>query len=394
MSRVARYAGGLVAALVIAPFMGTAVAHAATAETDSDCATQPASVPAGYECLILDEPSGNNSALEGETWWDRSGDNHLLIQVFALDTVTGVQVCANDQQAYDPVNNGQEDKCSGESPDRVYEGTDTDLDLDLDGFVDPEGPLYFVVHVNQGNKTTTSQNVGEDNPEVVAPNASIEGDCDSASGSLDAGTPDDTTFTITRTGEAGQDVTVDAGTSEPFEVVVDAAHPTVTVTAGEDELASYTRDAEECDGTTEDVTNPAVNTTKRCGAGISVELSNMDATVPVTFTVTAPDGSTEDVTVNADAIAKRSYKVAEDSTGVVTVTAPGLSKRTVTYEKDCADVLGTKTVKNPPKNVEPEVLPFTGSDTPALLATAALSLLTGTGLLVAARRRRGGAHAA
>jgi LPXTG-motif cell wall-anchored protein len=393
MSRLARYAGGLAAAIVIAPFMGTAVAHAATAETDSDCATQPASVPAGYECLILDEPSGNNTDLEGETWWDRSGDNHLLIQVFALDTVTEVQVCARDTAAYDPVNGGASEKCAGDSADRVYSGTDTDLDLDLDGFVDPEGPLYFVIHVNQGNKTTTSQNVGEDNPEVVAPNASIEGDCDSAVATLDAGTPDDTTFTVTRTGEPGTDVEVPAGTSDTFEVDLDAAYPTVTVTVGSDELASYTRVEEDCVSGNEDVRNPAVHATKRCGSGISVELSNMDATVPVTFTVTAPDGSSEDVTVNADAIAKRSYKVAEDSTGVVTVTAPGIAEKTVTYEKDCADVLGTKTVKNPPKT-EPDVLPFTGSDTAGLLAAGALSLLTGTGLVVAARRRRGGLHAA
>lgn len=393
MSRVARYAGGLVAALVIAPFMGTAVAHAATAETDSDCSTQPASVPAGYECLILDEPSGNNTALEGETWWDRSGDNHLLIQVFALDTVSEVQVCARDTEAYDPVNNGQTDKCSGDSADRVYSGSDTNLDIDLDGVIGAESPLYFVIHVNQGTKTTTSQNAGEDTPEVVAPNASIEGDCDSAVVTLDAGTPDDTTFTVTRDGEAGTDVTVPPGTSDTFEVDLDEAYPTVTVTAGEDELASYTRDAQECVESNEDVRNPAVHATKRCGSGISVELSNMDATVPVTFTVTAPDGSIEDVTVNADAIAKRSYKVAEDSTGVVTVTAPGISEKTVAYEKDCADVLGTKTVRNPPKT-QPDVLPFTGSDTPALLATAALSLLTGTGLVVAARRRRAGAHAA
>jgi hypothetical protein len=394
MSRLARYAGGLAAAIVIAPFMGTAVAHAATAETDSDCSTQPASVPAGYECLILDEPSGNNSDLEGETWWDRDGDNYLLIQVFALDTVTEVQVCARDTSAYDPVNGGASEKCAGDSADRVYSGTDTDLDLDLDGFVDPEGTLYFVIHVNQGNKTTTSQNTGEDNPGVVGPNASIEGECDSAVATLDAGTPDATTFTITRTGDSeGEDVTVPAGTSDTFDVDLDAGHPGVTVTAGEDELATYTRDEEDCVSGNEDVRNPAVHATKRCGSGISVELSNMDATVPVTFTVTAPDGSVEDVTVNADAIAKRSYKVAEDSTGVVTVTAPGISEKTITYEKDCADVLGTKTVKNPPKN-EPDVLPFTGSETTGLLVAGALSLMVGTGMVAGARRRRTGTHAA
>jgi hypothetical protein len=392
MSRIARYAGGLVAALVIAPFMGTAVAHAATAGTDSDCATQPGSVPDGWDCLVLDEPTGNNPALEGETWWNRTGDNHLQLKIFALADVTGVQVCANDQQAYDPVNNGQEDKCAGQSPDRVYEGDDTDLDLDLDGFVDPHGPLYFVVHVNQGGKTTTSQNVGEDNPEVVAPNADVDGDCDSAAGSLDAGSPDDTTFTITRTGDAeGDDVLVDAGTSQPFSVDLDADHPGVTVTVGDDVLASYTRDENICGE--QDVANPAVSSSKACNTGITVVLSNMDATVPVTFTVTAPDGSTEDVQVLANAIAKRSYKVAEDSTGVVTVTAPGLVKKTVKYAKDCADVLGTKTVKHPKPSNEPEVLPFTGSATGNILAAAVVSLLTGVGLTVAARRRRGGLHA-
>jgi hypothetical protein len=393
MSRAARYAGGLVAALLIAPFMGSAVAHAATAETDSDCSTQPASVPAGWDCLVLDEPTGNDPALEGETWWNRTGDNHLQIMIFALDDVTGVQVCANDQQAYDPVNNGQEDKCSGESPDRVYEGTDTDLDLNLDGYVDPEGPLFFVVHVNQGGKTTTSQNGGEDNPEVVAPNADIEGDCDSAVATLDAGTPDDTTFTVTRTGDSeGTDVTVPAGGSHTFDVDLDADHPGVTVTAGDDQLATYTRDSETCD--TSEFANPTVSSSKACNTGISVELSNMDATIPVTFTVTAPDGSSEDVDVLANQIVKRSYAVTEDTTGVVTVTAPGLSKKTVQYAKDCADVLGTKTVKTPKPSNEPEVLPFTGSATGTIFAAGALSLLTGVGLVAAARRRRhGGAHA-
>jgi hypothetical protein len=389
MSRIARYAGGLVAALVIAPFMGTAVAHAATAETDSSCATQPDTVDAGWSCLVLDEPTGNDPALEGETWWNRDGDNHLQIKIFALADVTGVQVCANDQQAYDPVNNGQEDKCSGEAPDRVYDGTDTDLDLDLDGFVDPEGPLYFVVHVNQGGKTTTSQNVGE---EVVAPNAEITGTCTSAHATLDAGSPDATTFTITRTGDAeGTDVIVEANQSDTFDVVLDDEHPGATVTVGDDVLDSYTRDAETC--ANEDVANPAVSSSKACNTGISVVLSNMDATVPVTFTVTAPDGSTEDVEVLANAIAKRSYKVAEDSTGVVTVTAPGLAKKTVKYAKDCADVLGTKTVKHPKPSNEPAVLPFTGSATGNILAAAVVSLLTGVGLLAAARRRRGGMHA-
>src|SRR5688500_1121488 len=73
------------------------------AMTDSDCATRPPTVPVGYTCTVLDEPSGSNTALNGETWYLRVGDT-LHIVSFALSEITQAQVCVRDTAPYDPVN--------------------------------------------------------------------------------------------------------------------------------------------------------------------------------------------------------------------------------------------------------------------------------------------------
>jgi hypothetical protein len=115
---------------------------------------------------------------------------------------------------------------------------------------------------------------------------------------------------------------------------------------------------------------------------------------PVTFTVTAPDGTVQTVTVLADHIVKVKFPVKEDTTGVVTVKAPGLAKQTKSYAKNCTTVLGEKVVHKPA--TKPAVqgekttkLPFTGWPVATAVRDAAIAMAAGVVLMfVAARRRR------
>jgi hypothetical protein len=384
-------------ATAIAPWLGGAIAQAADASTDSDCSTQPASVPSGYSCLILDEPTGQNPDLEGGTWFLRDSSNHLHLYIFpvtALDQGDSVQVCARDTTPYDPVNNGQVDKCSGAAPDRVYVGSDTTLDLDLTNFADPAKTAYFVVHVNQGGMTTTSQGSGAgQTPEVTPPTGTVTGDCDHAVVDVTAGS-EDTTFVIDQDGTTQQDA-VTAGDGDQV-IVPWSGDSTVSVSVldSEEPLDSATRDSATCDKA-QSVTDPAVAFGNSCANGISVTLTNMKVddttTDPVTFTVVGPNGGTKHVTVRADQIVKLTYKVKEDTTGTVTVSAPGLTKTTHSFAKNCTKVLGEKVVKTPKPNVQGEQaqLPFTGMPAALVALIGGVMLAVGGGLSALGRKRRG-----
>ena len=173
--------GGL--CLVTAAFLPLSTAQAvvpdAVATVDFDCATQPSTVPAGFSCTVLDEPSGINVALHGETWWSRTGSSLRLIS-FALGEITEVQVCVRDTAAFDPVN-VQADKCSGDQPARIHVGdpagsmVDLTLDLSTKGIDDTE-TAYWVIHVNQqdgGPLTTTSQGSSGGTSPSPSPSASL-----------------------------------------------------------------------------------------------------------------------------------------------------------------------------------------------------------------------------
>lgn len=143
---------------------------------------------------------------------------------------------------------------------------------------------------------------------------------------------------------------------------------------------------------------PDATATNACVTGITVVLSNMNGTAPATFTVTAPDGTTTTVPVNAGQLKKLDFAVAEDTTGVVTVSAPGFAK-TFTYAKNCTKVLGEKHTVKPPKTPtkvlgEKKELPFTGFDAKSALFDAAS--LVALGAIVCAlalpRRRRFGPY--
>jgi hypothetical protein len=291
--------------------------------------------------------------------------------------------------------------------------------------------------------------------EITPPSATSTGDCDGADVTLNAGTLA-TVFTLTRAGDlAGQTYPLAAGASQVVPVSLDATHSTVVATAGGPALTTFLRDNAVCDANTggggDDgngggdngnggggdnngggdsndggggntgggsagngaggssggaaVTNPAVSSADACKSGITVSLSNLGATAPVIFTLTAPDGSISQVTVGADQSATRTFAVAEDSTGTVIVAAPGLATRTVSYHKDCVTVLGVKHVRHHThKSTQGErtqvlgnqaskaQLPFTGFDSRGTAIDGALAIGLGLGLCIAGGRRRRPEH--
>jgi hypothetical protein len=128
-----------------------------------------------------------------------------------------------------------------------------------------------------------------------------------------------------------------------------------------------------------------------------------DATTDaVTFSITTPSGAVEQVVVGPNQITKRSFDVADGTTGVLSVEAPGLAKQSTSYAKSCTAVLGEKlvnggaktpggikTTETPSSAVAGEKvtqLPMTGSATAQWLRASLLLLLTGSALALAGRR--------
>lgn len=139
----------------------------AVAHDDSDCATKPALVPAGYSCAIFDENTTNlNPALEGEIWWTRTSGNDLHFLIFALGDIDEVQICAKSSAPpYSQPETGSAG-CSGNdgtgSNDRVFasdsfSGETADITVDLDanvtnwdtGPISPSSTVHWQAHVDQ-----------------------------------------------------------------------------------------------------------------------------------------------------------------------------------------------------------------------------------------------------
>ena len=296
----------------------------------------------------------------------------------------------------------------------------------------------------------------EQPPVVTPPSADATGDCDVANITLHAGTAQ-TDFLVTRLGDAGVPYTVGAGQDLTLSPIpVDASHSTVTVTALGMSPQTFTRNNAICDAdnggggdnqggggdnqggggdnsggggdnqgggggdnqggggdqggnggnagggsTGATVTNPATSASDACKTGITVTLSNLGATVPVTFTLIGPDGSTSSATVGANQSTTRSFAVAEDATGTVTVSAPGLTTKTFSYHKNCVTVLGVKHVRRHHHRQKPQgdrtnvlgngaqaaQLPFTGFNARSGLVEGGLTIALGLALCVAAARR-------
>jgi len=221
-------------------------------------------------------------------------------------------------------------------------------------------------------------------------------------------------FTVHYNG-ADHSVSVPAGTTSEFNVPVDedtTSTLTVAATGLTTQSDSWSRDCSHTVPPESHGINPAVAFSTSCVTGITAELSNMKlddtTTDAVTFTVTTPTGSQEQVLVIANQITKRSYAVAEGTTGVVTVEAPGLAKQTKSYAKNCTSVLGEKVTKGTkgtkgtetPSTPTPAVqgekvvqLPMTGAPSGAMVEGALLLLLAGVALSFTGRRRYQPRHA-
>lgn len=258
-----------------------------------------------------------------------------------------------------------------------------------------------MVGVNQDNVPAISHwfaCVGvptEEPPVVTVPTTGdVTGTCTKATVTIDAGTSD-ADVSIDPSGvDAAHNVSVPAGTESVIDIDLDAAHPTVTATdnATSTELGTFTRSSTSCGSSEQGAVDPKVSFGTSCAHGISVVLTNMKlddtTTDPVTFTIMTPAGATEHVTVAADHIVKRYYKVSEDTTGVVTVSANGLTTTSKSYAKNCTHVLGEKVTK--PTKVQGEKvtrLPFTGLPTWEMTALAAGLCLAGAACTRAGRRR-------
>ena len=259
---------------------------------------------------------------------------------------------------------------------------------------------------------TWSRNCSDDTQDQTpAPTASISHSCDIGGFRVTLGNVEGTApaeFTVHYDG-ADHSHTVPAGTSTQFTVPVaedTTSSISVSATGMTTQNDTFERDCSQTVPPEHHGVNPAVSFSTACTTGITAELSNMkfdDTTVDaVTFTITTPSGAQEQVVVLANQITKRSYAVAEGTTGTVSVVAPGLSKQTKSYAKKCTSVLGEKLTKGPKttKTPKPAVegdkvvqLPMTGAPTGAMVEGSMLLLLAGLGLSIAGRRRYQPRHA-
>lgn len=258
-----------------------------------------------------------------------------------------------------------------------------------------------MVGANQDNVPTISHWFGcageptEVPPVVTVPTTGdVTGTCSKATVTIDAGTSD-ASVSIDPSGvDAAHDVSVPAGTESVIDIDVDAAHPTVTATDKSDstQIGTFTRSSASCGSSDQGAVDPKVSFGTSCANGITVVLTNMKlddtTTDPVLFTIMTPSGATEHVTVAADHIVKRYYKVTEDTTGVVTVSADGMTATSKSYAKNCTHVLGEKVTKHPTVLGEKATrLPFTGLPTWEMTALAAGLCLSGAMINRAGRRR-------
>ena len=422
MARVGRLVGGGFAALLIAPWLGGVVAHAASSTpppSGDDRATS-------YSGNIVEQDDNKCPVpgLENDLTYPGSGIGGFTIttdaakQNLTVSAVpTGLQIDAFVVKGGDGYN--------------VYPSGVFSSDLPVSGL---HAPLV-------GNPPTIVPTIShwflcygtadeQPPPDVTPPSATITGDCDSAEATLNAGS-EATVFTVTRGGDlAGTDYPIDANGSLGVPLALDSTHSTVTVTANGQTLKTFSRDNAVCDrgsggggddgngnggggdqggsggngagggSTGATVTNPATSASDACKSGITVTLSNLGATVPVTFTLTAPDGSVSTATVGANKSTTRSFAVTEDSTGTVTVAAPGLTTKTFSYHKNCVTVLGVKHVRHHHRSNRGErtkvlgnqasaaQLPFTGFNARGGLVDAGLTIGLGLALCMVAARRR------
>jgi hypothetical protein len=410
MARVTRLVGGGFAALLIAPWLGGVVANASSSTPPLSGDIRATAVAGNATtCSDVGFPddtafgAGNSSGNSGSGFTVTSDGQNLTVSAIPANTTIDVLIVKG-----------------GDAYNEYPSGTFTTL---------PTVGLHAPLVGQDKNVPTISHwflcsGPSQPQPLVTPPTATSTGDCDSADIVLNAGS-NATDFTVTRAGDlAGQIVPVGAGQTQHYPVSVDSTHSSATVTANGQTLDTFIRDNAVCDannggggnnnggggnnggvssGAT--VTNPAVSASKACKSGITVTLSNVGATAPVTFTLTAPDGTISTVTVGANQSASRSFGVDEDTTASVRVAAPGLDTRTVSYHKDCVTVLGVKHVRHHRHHrhhrrsssqgerthvlgSSAAQLPFTGFNARRTAVDAGLTIGLGLALCLIAGRRR------
>ena len=234
--------------------------------------------------------------------------------------------------------------------------------------------------VQKASATASNSCGGPPTPASATANA----DCTALTAHLDGGT-NGTTFTIVEPGGTHTETVAGGATKDVSYGTGNGA--TISVSDGGTvlDIASAPSD---CVGSAA----PQVSEANHCSSGMNLTLSNMNGTADVTFTVAAPDGSTQTYTVRAGQLKKVAFAVTEDTTGALSVSAPGLAKQSFTYKKNCASVLGVKHTRKPPHKpvVEGEhaQLPFTGFDTRrALLDGAGLFFFGAVLCMLGARRK-------
>jgi uncharacterized repeat protein (TIGR01451 family) len=229
----------------------------------------------------------------------------------------------------------------------------------------------------------TCTNPGQ--PEVDA-TVTFDNDCTGITAHYTSADQHSTVFTVTE--PMGGSSTFTGSGSKHYDA--DAAHAHIAVT--DDKNHSFGSDWVDQSACHPTAADPQVAEANHCKSGMNLTLSNMNGTADVTFTVTKPDGSTQQVGVRAGQLKKLTFEVKEDTTGTLSVSAPGLAKKTFTYKKNCATVLGVKHTRKPPHKpvVEGEhaQLPFTGFDTRrALLDGAGLFFFGAVLCMLGARRK-------
>src|SRR4051794_17211742 len=347
-ARLTRAAGGALAATVIAPWLGGAVASAAPATKYTIChATNSESNP--YVQITV-----NESAVDG---FGKNDHTHHTGQIWAAgDKAAGVvwgDIIPPTPGAPGGLNweEGEailDDGCDvGQPP---PEGVAPDMSIEKTGTASghPGDPVNYTLSVqNVGTGPTAGTTTVADNLPSGLTDGTIaftSGDgtwvCDVAASATPSCSTDDilavgdsAVFTVSSTIESA-----DAFGELPTTVTDEGVVTTPGDTDETNDSDTFPTDVD----APEAVTDPAVSFGNACASGITVTLTNMKVddttTDSVTFTVVSPSGTSRHVTVRADQIVRFAYKVKEDTTGTVTVTAPGLRKTTHAYAKNCTKV--------------------------------------------------------
>ena len=390
--RLTRVAGGALAATVIAPWLGGAVASAAPATKYTIChATNSESNP--YAQITV-----NESAVDG---FGKNDHTHHTGDIWVAGDIipptpgapNGLNWSEQGQGILDSSCNVVETPPQDVAPDMSIEKTGT-------ASGQPGDPVSYTLSVqNIGDGPTTGTTTVADNLPSGLTDGTIaftSGDgtwvCDVAASATPSCSTDDVlavgdsaVFTVSSTIESA-----DAFGELPTTLTDEGVVTTPGDTDETNDSDTFPTDVEAPDV----VTDPAVAFANACKTGISVTLTNMKVddttTDDVTFKVVSPSGKSKHVTVRADQIVKLNFPVKEDTTATVTVSAPGLTATSHSYKKNCTKVLGEKVVKTPkPPAVQGEQaqLPFTGMPAGTAMIIAGLMLAVGGGLTVLGRRR-------